>query len=72
MRDWKLGEECTHGRLGRKCDVCARDDEIAELRVRLAKYGGERWPGLPHYHWRIKPVRVCGHQREPYLPARDV
>lgn len=31
-RDWKLGEVCEHGSLGRKCDRCDRDEDIAELR----------------------------------------
>lgn len=34
-RAWKLGERCAHGQLGRQCEVCQRDDEIAELRAQV-------------------------------------
>lgn len=35
MRTWKIGEICEHGSLGRKCEICQRDDEIKELRALL-------------------------------------
>tara|TARA_R110000803_G_scaffold43701_7_gene93048 strand:+ start:5527 stop:5892 length:366 start_codon:yes stop_codon:yes gene_type:complete len=31
MRQWKLGEICQHGSLGRQCELCSRDDDNAEL-----------------------------------------
>jgi hypothetical protein len=31
VRTWKLGEICEHDTLGRKCEICERDDDIQEL-----------------------------------------
>ena len=41
MREWKHGEVCSHGSLGRKCEICWRDDEIAALRARAEKAEAE-------------------------------
>lgn len=35
-RTWAIGQVCEHDTLGRKCDICLRDDEIAFLRADLA------------------------------------
>jgi hypothetical protein len=34
---YKLGEQCKHGSLKRKCDICWLEDENEKLRARLAE-----------------------------------
>lgn len=36
-RQWKLGEVCEHDSLGRKCEICERDETIKTLRDAIVK-----------------------------------
>lgn len=35
-KKWELGEVCYHGGLGRKCEICGRDEVIQDLYVKIS------------------------------------
>lgn len=76
MRTWKLGEICVHDTLGRKCELCAAEDDIADLRARIARLQAEvkAWRDAKDeaLDWRHDDYRYSAWEKETSKALADI